>query len=297
MKQLISPLYFIPLLIISTHSAHAFEVTCINQSNPACTQYTPNQNTAISQTANIIIVPASSPRHTDTSKDNDNYADLQEHFEYTNDAWQIAPPPELSYNPEEPSTSSIGPAGRRSSISHLEVCHPEARALGIYHFRYNEAPAADLVWSGYGNKGDAKYKIHKSAKVPLTQLINAAKKDGVILKPNSIFRSIARQRQIIADKRRSQNIKQIYAVSAPAGYSEHHTGLAVDFNSIGGGFDNSKAYRWLTNNAHNYGWEQTFTEDYANWSGVTMESWHWRYVGKNNEFAHLFSASKNHNCG
>ena len=127
-------------------------------------------------------------------------------------------------------------------------------------------------------------------------MIKAAKKDGVTLKPNSIFRSVNRQKQIIEHKLKTQKPYDVYHISSPAGYSEHHTGLAVDFNSIDNTFDHSSAYRWLLKNAEKFGFEQTFTQDYSEWSGVSEESWHWRYIGKNGEFAYIFQASINRQC-
>lgn len=175
-------------------------------------------------------------------------------------------------------------------------CHPKAYQVGIKHFKYDEALKSDLVWSGYGVKNHRKYLIHKQAKPALDEMVKAAKKDGITLKPNSIFRSISRQKQIVDTKLKTQKPYDIYHVSSPAGYSEHHTGLAIDFNSIDKTFDRSSAYRWLLKNAQKFGFEQTFTKEYSEWSGVSEESWHWRYVGKNGEFTHVFQASINREC-
>lgn len=175
-------------------------------------------------------------------------------------------------------------------------CHPEAYQVGIKHFKYTEARKSDLVWSGYGTQGEQKYLIHKQAKPALDEMIKAAKKDGITLKPNSIFRSVDRQKQIVTNKLKTQKPYDVYHISSPAGYSEHHTGLAMDFNSIDSTFDHSSAYRWLLKNAEKFGFEQTFTQDYSEWSGVSEESWHWRYIGKNGEFAYIFQASINRQC-
>ena len=37
------------------------------------------------------------------------------------------------------------------------------------------------------------------------------------------------------------------------GTSEHHTGLAIDFNSVEDSFENTKMYKWLDKNAQDYG--------------------------------------------
>ncbi len=176
-------------------------------------------------------------------------------------------------------------------------CSPDALAVEIKHYKYDETPAANLVWSGFGGQKDLKFRIHRDAKDSLQALVKAARRDGVRLQPGSIFRSVARQRQIVNARIKQKQIpKQIYFTSAPAGFSEHHTGLAVDFSPINPNFAKSAGYRWLVKNANQYGWYQTFTPEYAKHSGVSEESWHWRYEGKNGEFAELFAASKKGAC-
>lgn len=70
----------------------------------------------------------------------------------------------------------------------------------------------------------------------------------------------------------------------PPGFSEHHTGYAVD---IGDGnaphthleetFADTAAYRWLTAYAARFGFELSFPPN--NPQGVMYEPWHWRFVG------------------
>lgn len=174
-------------------------------------------------------------------------------------------------------------------------CASEALAVGIKHFRYDETPRSELVASGYGS--DSKFLIHRDAKPALQEMVRAARADGVTLTPGSIFRGVDRQRQIVNNKKsQGQSARQIYRTSSHPGYSEHHTGLAVDFTPINNSFANTEGYRWLRNNANKYGFYQSFTADYSAYSGVAEESWHWRYEGRNGEFAPLFFASKNRQC-
>ncbi len=69
--------------------------------------------------------------------------------------------------------------------------------------------------------------------------------------------------------------------SADQGYSEHQLGTTVDFTNaqIGtvlSGFQNTKEYEWLKNNAHKYGFILSYPE---NNEYYIFEPWHWRYVG------------------
>lgn len=66
---------------------------------------------------------------------------------------------------------------------------------------------------------------------------------------------------------------------AEPGTSEHETGLAVDINP-----DRDKSgdevYRWLSENAHKYGFIKRYPEDKTDITGISNEPWHYRYVGE-----------------
>lgn len=71
---------------------------------------------------------------------------------------------------------------------------------------------------------------------------------------------------------------------AKAGHSEHQSGLAVDFwsASTNAYWQSSarlmKFYGWLSENAHNYGFHNTY-QNGRDIDGYEIEPWHWRYVG------------------
>lgn len=66
------------------------------------------------------------------------------------------------------------------------------------------------------------------------------------------------------------------------GTSEHHTGLAVDFNSTNESFENTKAFKWLKENAEDYGFIMRYAKDKMDITGgIIYEPWHWRFVGIN----------------
>ena len=70
---------------------------------------------------------------------------------------------------------------------------------------------------------------------------------------------------------------------AKAGYSEHQSGLAVDFFRASTQSDwNASArlssyYSWLQKNAHTYGFHNTYQRG-LEIDGYDIEPWHWRYV-------------------
>jgi D-alanyl-D-alanine carboxypeptidase len=107
----------------------------------------------------------------------------------------------------------------------------------------------------------------------------AAMADGVELLLVSAFRSVDYQRAIV-DRKLSQGVSvdEILRVNAAPGYSDHHTGRAVDIATRGcppltEAFETTDAFRWLTNHAVRFEFEMTFPRD--NPHGIAYEPWHW----------------------
>lgn len=61
--------------------------------------------------------------------------------------------------------------------------------------------------------------------------------------------------------------------------SEHNLGLAVDFNYVDFNFEKTKEYKWLKENAENYGFILRYPKEKEDITKVDYEPWHWRYVG------------------
>lgn len=68
----------------------------------------------------------------------------------------------------------------------------------------------------------------------------------------------------------------------PPGTSEHHLGLAVDFNYVNNDFEKTKEFLWLKNNAENYGFILRYAKEKESITKINYEPWHWRYVGVEN---------------
>ena len=69
------------------------------------------------------------------------------------------------------------------------------------------------------------------------------------------------------------------AVALP-GYSEHETGLAIDFTTTGNDANKLLMWNWLSRNAYKYGFILRYPENKTNITGYMYEPWHYRYVGK-----------------
>lgn len=124
----------------------------------------------------------------------------------------------------------------------------------------------------------------------LTAMLEAAWEDGVNLKVLSPYRSYATQQRLFNNKVQrvidsgtpAERAEEVAAtVVARPGTSEHHTGLAIDFNSVEDSFEKTAMYRWLDKNAQDYGFILRYTAEKQEITGVIHESWHWRFVGIN----------------
>ena len=95
----------------------------------------------------------------------------------------------------------------------------------------------------------------------------------------SAYRSHDYQYHLIQRKlQQGQSIAQILQVSAAPGFSEHHSGRALDLTSPGwqpltSAFATTTAYAWLQAHAGKFGFVQSYPRD--NVHGIAWEPWHW----------------------
>lgn len=114
-------------------------------------------------------------------------------------------------------------------------------------------------------------------------LKNSAKQDRVALEIVSAFRSLDDQSEIIRAKcERAIPMQTILTLSAPPGFSEHHTGCAVDINTPGcvareEPFEDTEAFCWLGANAGRFGFTLSYPR--GNSAGFIYEPWHWLFRG------------------
>ena len=107
----------------------------------------------------------------------------------------------------------------------------------------------------------------------------AARQDGITIEIFSSFRNLEQQIAIIRNKLdRGMPILKILTLSAPPGYSEHHTGRALDINTPGcrpteTEFEDTDAFRWLQLHAGRFGFTLSYPPD--NELGFIYEPWHW----------------------
>jgi D-alanyl-D-alanine carboxypeptidase len=122
--------------------------------------------------------------------------------------------------------------------------------------------------------------LRRAAADSLEEMAAAAAAEGVTLLVSSTYRSYAYQEAVY--QRNVQEMGQAAAdrESARPGYSQHQTGLVVDFGSIDDSFADTPAGRWLPVHGSRFGWSLSFPSGYESATGYRWESWHYRYVGR-----------------
>lgn len=161
------------------------------------------------------------------------------------------------------------------------------------HLPYEQAQMSELK-SVIGN---GNVKLRSAAAAKFNAMSDAAWRDGIELVPLSGFRNLEDQEYLFFDVKaqRGQVTSQRAEVSAPPGYSEHHTGYAVDIGDarrpetdVSETFEQTEAFKWLQANAAYYSFELSFPKD--NSQGISYEPWHWRFVGDRHSLETFYKA-------
>jgi D-alanyl-D-alanine carboxypeptidase len=180
-----------------------------------------------------------------------------------------------------PPVPSSGPAQRELAAAARALGVPEdyGRARGLRRVR--EARSVEHI--GRDAQGRDQWLAPRAARA-WQRMRAAAAADGVELHIVSAFRSAAYQLDLLRRKlARGQSIDQILRVSAAPGYSEHHTGRALDvttpgFTPLEEEFERSAAFAWLVAHAARFGFRLSYPRD--NPHGIAFEPWHWCWHAK-----------------
>jgi D-alanyl-D-alanine carboxypeptidase len=76
------------------------------------------------------------------------------------------------------------------------------------------------------------------------------------------------------------SVEDVLCVNAPPGFSEHHTGRALDLTTprspvLETGFEQTPAFAWLLSRADEFGFVLSYPR--GNPCGFQYEPWHWCY--------------------
>lgn len=110
-----------------------------------------------------------------------------------------------------------------------------------------------------------------------------AEAEQVMLMPFSGFRSYLHQKNLIERHlKNGRKIEDILTHIAIPGFSEHHSGRAIDIHANGRAvleeeFETTDAFMWLTENASKFDFRLSYPR--ANSLDIVYEPWHWFYKG------------------
>ena len=140
--------------------------------------------------------------------------------------------------------------------------------------------ASELVDAGPNLIG-RKVELAPDAFRAWLELNAAAAESGVLLLLGSGYRSWDYQASLIRKKlNNGQSIGEILRVNAAPGFSEHHTGRAIDIATPGSRplteeFEATAAFAWLTREAGAFRFRMSYPRD--NPQGFVYEPWHWTF--------------------
>lgn len=180
-------------------------------------------------------------------------------------------------SPSVSKAASASPAAARPSVE----SSPESLQCLVNKMR----PFAQKDWAPSDLVDFEGQQLRAEAAQAARTMMDAAKAEGVTLTVSSAYRSYAVQQQTYQHWVSVNGQKVADQLSARPGYSEHQTGLAIDFSSPEGCrleecYEDTRAGRWLAKNAPNYGFILRFPKGQQAITGYLFEPWHYRYLGK-----------------
>lgn len=138
--------------------------------------------------------------------------------------------------------------------------------------------AADRSEAGRYLRAEAASAFH--------ELVEGALQEGHEIVVTTAYRSYGFQSTLYNNYVQNHGQQEADTFSAMPGKSEHQTGLAADVSSPSVGYSLTADYidtaegKWLSDNAHKFGFIIRFPKGKEDITGYMYEPWHIRYVGK-----------------
>jgi len=137
------------------------------------------------------------------------------------------------------------------------------------------------VPKGYYVEDGKEYLLDERALNAFLIMTEAANVEDIELRALSAYRSNDYQNNLYENYKARDGQELADKYSARPGHSEHQTGLAIDINSVSVSFEDSVEYKWLAENAFNFGFILRYPNGKEDETGYMYEPWHYRYVGVN----------------
>jgi LAS superfamily LD-carboxypeptidase LdcB len=161
---------------------------------------------------------------------------------------------------------------------------------------YNDfMPSSLVLMKGQIPLAHASIYLHKDAGKALAAMVNKLEEENIKdIRATSAYRDYDLQRRLFSNKISyyqslgyawEQAVYYANLYVAEPGKSEHQTGFAIDLttstvgNDLVPSFAFTTAGKWITENAHYFGFIRRYDGEKSYITGYAEEAWHFRYVG------------------
>lgn len=198
--------------------------------------------------------------------------------------------PSSSYNSSsDPKTIQMGDWLLDAEYSNLLLVNDKNPLPSDYDYESNLVQIPNELLNNSWFKQEGGY-IDKNVLPYIRAMVEAAWSQNVQLFIWSPYRAYSVQQTLFQNQVNKALAKGLSKSAAEAeastvvarpGTSEHHTGLAADFNMADDKFESTEMYKWLQENAEKFGFVMRYSGKKQDVTGVIHESWHYRFVGIN----------------
>lgn len=181
-------------------------------------------------------------------------------------------------------------ADKAPEMDYLVLVNREHK-LGKNYVPTGLVKIADVIPASVLKVKYAGTKANRTAAEALRRMLEDAIAEGISnFQVSSAYRGYSEQQSLVDQSvskyqknnpswSRDRCLSATYQTVAPAGTSEHMTGLAFDITVPGVSFSGTAQQKWLHEHCYEYGFIVRFTKEKEKLTGFLAESWHFRYVG------------------
>ncbi len=162
----------------------------------------------------------------------------------------------------------------------VEIDDELLKKYSKFYFLNENYNPKDLVSIAPNFTREKDIKLIAIVKFRLEQMLYAASSTETKIVVHSGYRSFNEQKGLKTSYSQTFGVSKANSFAADQGYSEHQLGTTVDVSDgkkiLETSFEKTKAFEWLKNNAHLYGFTLSYPK---NNKFYIYEPWHYRFVG------------------
>lgn len=188
-----------------------------------------------------------------------------------------------------PSYPATGPNGLDANYEQLLLVNAQNPLPENYDYEGNLIEMPTKYINGMLKQIDKNVWPYMQAMIDAQRAAETDPKNWLYVR--SPYRSYATQKMLFTQETKKwledglssekAEAKAATVVTRP-GTSEHNTGFSADFNIAEDSFESTPMFTWMQEHAADYGFVLRFPKDKQEITGITYESWHYRFVGINN---------------